>query len=109
MNKAKAPVRRAVINKPSSTEEDSVFAISAKKKSNDTFALTSYNYKLIGIGIGILIIGYILLSLEKFKDATEFSIALYVAPFVILAGYAELIYAVMAKPPKQKEFSSFDA
>lgn len=100
MSKAKAPVRRAVINKPASAEEESVFALSGKNKSNDTFALTAHNYKLIGLGIGILILGYFLLSLEKFKDATEFSIALYVAPFIIVAGYAELIYAVMARPKK---------
>ncbi len=56
------------------------------------------NYKLMAVGVAILVLGYVLLGMEKFKDVEEgFSIALHVAPVVILAGYAEIIYAIMVR------------
>ena len=65
--------------------------------SNDALPFTRTNYVLSGVALVILVVGYILLSLEDFIDATEFSIALYVAPFVILAGYGFFIYAIMKR------------
>ena len=49
---------------------------------------------------GVLIIGlaYFLMSLEEFVDATQFSISLYIAPIVVIAGFLEIIYAIMYKP-----------
>lgn len=56
------------------------------------------NYKLMAVGVAILAVGFVLLGVEKFKDAQDgFSIALHVAPVVIIAGYAEIIYAIMVK------------
>ena len=67
-------------------------------KSPDRLPFGPKNYKLLGLGIAVLALGFFLLSLEKFKDAQEgFSIALHVAPVVILAGYAEIIYAIMVR------------
>ena len=63
-------------------------------------ALTRRNYILIGIGLLLLVVGYGLLANDEFKDATQFSIGLHVAPVVILGGYGWLAYAIMAKPKK---------
>lgn len=53
------------------------------------------NYVLLLIGVLIIGFGFFLLSLDGFVDAQEFSISLYVAPFIIMAGFAEIIYAIM--------------
>jgi uncharacterized RDD family membrane protein YckC len=66
-------------------------------KSNDVLPFTRTNYVLSGVALAILVLGYFLLSLEDFIDATQFSIALYVAPFVILSGYGFFIYAIMKR------------
>lgn len=53
------------------------------------------NYLLLLLGIGIIGIGFFLMSLDPFIDAKEFSISLYVAPIVVVAGFLEVIYAIM--------------
>jgi len=56
------------------------------------------NYMLLIIGVGILASGFFLMTLDKtFVDAREFSLSLYVAPIVIVAGFAQIIYAILAK------------
>jgi len=77
------PVRKAVIQKPSKASAEMVFG----KK----------NYQLFIVGIVILVIGYILLGIEDFIDVKHFSIALYIAPIVIIGGYASIIYAILVR------------
>lgn len=69
-------------------------------RGNEVLPLGKRNYMLLGLGVVILIIGYAIMSSEDFIDAQsdQFSLALDVAPFIILGGYAEIIYAIMAKP-----------
>jgi uncharacterized membrane protein YidH (DUF202 family) len=92
------PAKKVIGNKPFVTATSTQPA--AKKTSGivETLPFGRKNYMLLLVGIGILILGYVLLSFEQFKDATEFSIALNVAPFVILSGYGFLLYAIMATP-----------
>lgn len=57
------------------------------------------NYILLGIGAGLLFLGFFLMSLDtEFVDATKFSIALHVAPVVIMLGFGEIIYAILYRP-----------
>lgn len=63
-----------------------------------TMPFTPANYRYLLIGLAILVIGFVLLSLEDFIDATQFSIALYIAPFVIVGGYVFLAWAIMKRP-----------
>ncbi len=58
------------------------------------------NYRYMIISLIVLILGYFLLSSNEFVDATEFSVPLHIAPFVIAAGYIGLIYAILYKPKK---------
>ena len=46
----------------------------------------------------IIALGFFLMSLDPFIDAKQFSISLYVAPIVVVAGFIEIIYAIMYKP-----------
>ena len=67
----------------------------ARKKSNETLPFTRKNYMLLILGIVIIALGFFLMSLEPFIDATQFSIALYIAPIVVVAGFIEIIFAIM--------------
>lgn len=62
------------------------------------------NYQLLIMGIAVLIFGYVLLGMEDFVDANEFSVSLYIAPWVIVLGYLEIIYAILWRP-KKAEFA----
>jgi len=55
------------------------------------------HYRLLLIGIGILLFGFVLLASGDFVDATQFSVPLYIAPVVLLAGYGFLIYTTLKK------------
>jgi hypothetical protein len=59
---------------------------------------TRANYMLLIAGALLLLIGYaLLLQPGRYVDAREFSLALYVAPWVILGGFGLLIYAVLRR------------
>lgn len=58
---------------------------------------TRTNYLLLLLGIALIGLGFFLMSLDDFVDATQFSISLWVAPIVVMAGFLEVIYAIMYK------------
>lgn len=60
------------------------------------------NYILMAIGVAILAIGFILMGQDEFVDANEFSVSLYVAPLIVMAGFIEIIYAIMYRSKKDK-------
>jgi hypothetical protein len=73
--------------------------------ANEDMAFDGNNYKLLLIGIGIVILGFILMSgggsgdPEVFNAKELFSARrITVAPIVCLLGYAFVIYAIMRKP-----------
>ncbi|MCL2098211.1 MAG: DUF3098 domain-containing protein [Bacteroidales bacterium] len=79
----------------------------AKKIVN--FALTKENYKLIAIGFGVMILGYILMigggsdDVNVFREDALFSFRrITLAPILIVGGFLFEIYAIM-KRPKEKE------
>ena len=53
------------------------------------------NYMLLLVGLSVIVIGFALMRIE---NEVQGMISLYVAPLLILAGYLEIIYAIMAKP-----------
>jgi fumarate reductase subunit D len=73
-----------------------------KEKLN--FALGRENYKLLGIGFVIIVIGFLLMLGGKSKDPNEFSDKIFsfrritLAPLVVLAGFIFEIWAIMKKP-----------
>lgn len=68
------------------------------------FAIHPDNYKLIWIGIAIVVIGFILMSGGRSDDPQVFNEAMFsvrrivIAPAVVLAGFLFEIYAIMRKP-----------
>ena len=55
------------------------------------------NFIHMFIGIGILTLGYLLMNDKEYKGAETFSMALHVAPLIVLSGYAYLVYAILLK------------
>ena len=68
------------------------------------FAFDSSNYKLLLIGLVIIIVGFILMSGGGVDDPNEFSEDIFnfrritLAPLVVLGGYGFVMYAIMKKP-----------
>lgn len=83
---------------------------SKPKKQNLTleeksgFAFGRENYKLLFIGLALILLGFLLMIGGGSKDPAEFSDAIFnfrrltLAPILILAGYAVEIFAIMKKP-----------
>ncbi len=75
-----------------------------KEKKGFDFAFRKENYILMGVGVLLLILGYVLLSGGGSDDPNVFSEALFstrrlvVAPLVILAGFIVEIWAIMKRP-----------
>jgi hypothetical protein len=73
-----------------------------KQKLN--FALGRENYKLLAIGFGIIIIGFLLMLGGKSDDPAKFNNDIFsfrritLAPIVVLAGFIFEIWAIMKKP-----------
>jgi hypothetical protein len=73
-------------------------------KSGEQFAFSKQNYMILIAGFVMVIVGFVLMSGGGSEDPNEFSDAIFsfrrisLAPMVVLAGYAVVIYAIMKKP-----------
>lgn len=84
------------------SKKKSVKASNDMKTSNSEFLFSKENYKLMIIGVAIMILGYLLMigdeNIYDFRKTT-------LAPMVILAGIIFEIYAIM-KPTKSNSENS---
>jgi len=77
-----------------------------EKKTDTGFALGKHNYKLLAIGFGIIVIGFLLMLGGKTDDPTQFNEKIFsfrritLAPIVVLIGFVFEIWAIMKKPDK---------
>jgi hypothetical protein len=84
--------------------------MTAKNKNSDkqNFALAPENYKLIAIGFGIVVLGFLLMLGGKSPDPNIFIESgpesmfsfrrITLAPMVVLGGFTFIIWAIMKKP-----------
>ena len=56
--------------------------------------LSFHNYTLMAIGVLAIVTGFALMRIENEVDGF---VSLYVAPVIILGGYLEIIYAILAR------------
>ena len=78
--------------------------------NNKNLAFGSLNYILLGVGIAIIIIGFILMSgegtTEEMFNADIFSdTRIKVAPITCLLGFIIIIAAILVKPTRTKEIT----
>ena len=75
-----------------------------EKKAAKGFALGKQNYRLLAIGFGIIVIGFLLMLGGKTDDPSQFNEEIFsfrritLAPLVVLAGFIFEIWAIMKKP-----------
>ncbi len=72
-------------------------------QSDKDFALGEKNYKMLAIGFGVIILGFILMAGGGSDDPNVFNADIYgfrritLAPIVVLAGFIFEVYAIMKK------------
>ncbi len=75
-----------------------------ENKGKPNFALGRENYRLLAIGFGIIVIGFLLMLGGRSDDPNQFSEKIFsfrritLAPIVVLAGFIFEIWAIMKKP-----------
>lgn len=80
-------------------------------KDQEQFAFGKQNYKLLIIGIGVLLLGYILMIGGGTEDPMVFSEEVFsprritVAPIVVLIGYALIFYAILKRDKPSSEIN----
>lgn len=76
----------------------------AKREVVSTFSFGRDNYMFILIGIGVLVLGYLLMigggsdSPDKYNPEIFSSQRITVAPVTLLIGFAIVLYGIMKKP-----------
>ena len=81
----------------------------SQKNRKIEFALEKSNFILMGIGLVIIILGFILMAGGKSEDPTVFNESMFsftritIAPLMVFAGFVFEIYAIMKKPKNEKE------
>lgn len=79
------------------------------QKKDDSFALVRENYKLMIIGLVIIVIGFLLMVGGGSEDPNIFNYEVFnfrritLAPLVALFGFLFIIYAIMKKPKTNEE------
>jgi hypothetical protein len=76
----------------------------AKHERTDDMPFTGVNYKLLLIGLAIVVLGYVLMSGGGNGDPNAFDAKelfsarrITVAPIVVVAGYIFIAYAILKK------------
>ena len=75
-----------------------------KNQDDVEFAIGKESFKYIAIGVGILVIGFLLMAGGKTDDPNVFNPAIFsfrritLAPIIVVGGFAFIIWAIMKKP-----------
>ncbi len=78
-----------------------------KERKDEDFALSSRNYIMIAIGFAVVVLGFMLMSGSGSQDPNVFDESIFsfrritLAPFVVVAGFALVFYAIIRKPRKK--------
>ena len=76
--------------------------ITRKKKVIKPMLFTALNYKLMGLGVILILSGF---SIMRIENEVYGIISLFIAPPIILAGYIVVIYAILKKDHKTADTS----
>ena len=84
-----------------------------KTTEKQQFALAPENYKLIAIGFGIVVLGFLLMLggkspdpnifIESGRDSMFSFRRITLAPLVVLSGFAFIMWAIMKKPKESDQ------
>lgn len=68
-----------------------------RRKEKKPMLFSPLNYKLMGVGVLLVAIGFIAMRLE---NEVHGIVSLYISPIVIMAGYLTVIYAILKRDHK---------
>ncbi|MCC5913815.1 MAG: DUF3098 domain-containing protein [Balneolaceae bacterium] len=71
-----------------------------RKKQSKPMLFSPLNYKLMGLGVLLVIIGFTAMRLE---NEVYGLVSLYISPVVILGGYILVIWAILKRDHKLEE------
>ena len=80
-----------------------------EENKKGSFVFDKENYKFMLIGIGVIILGFILMSGGGSDDPNVFNEEIFstrritIAPMLIVAGYIVIMYAIMKRPKKEEK------
>ena len=63
-----------------------------KTADHEPMFFSAYNYKMIGIAILLIVVGFTAMYLENEVDGF---ISLFISPIMIMAGYILVVFAIM--------------
>lgn len=78
----------------------------SKKETAPDFLFEKINFKILLLGLGVIAIGYILMSGGAVEDPNEFNEDIFnfrrirLAPTLVLSGFGIIIYAIIKRPKK---------
>jgi hypothetical protein len=78
--------------------------MSTQNLNKDGFALSKQNYRLIAIGVVVIILGFVLMAGGRSTDPKVFNASMFsvqriiIAPMVSFGGFLFILYAIMKKP-----------
>jgi hypothetical protein len=81
----------------------------AENGEKESFALNSGNYKVMLIGIAVVVLGFILMIGGGTENPMEFSDEIFsfrritLAPIVVIAGYVLIFYSILKKDSSRTE------
>jgi hypothetical protein len=67
--------------------------------SNTSFPFSKKNYRLMFIGIGLIVLGFVVMGLDSEPHGNGV-LGLTVGPLLTLTGFVFEFYAIFAKSPK---------
>ena len=80
-----------------------------KNRRNDGFPIPRENYRMILIGFGIVIFGFVLMMGGGADSEDTFNYAIFsfrritLAPIMVLFGFAFVFWGIMRKPKESRE------
>ncbi len=75
-----------------------------KQKNHKPMAFSALNYKILGLGVLLIVIGFTAMRLE---NEVYGIISLYISPIVIMGGYITVIVAILKREePKAAQKTS---
>ena len=76
-----------------------------ESQEKESFALSAKNYKVMLIGIAVVVLGFILMIGGGTEDPMDFNEdifsfrRIYLAPIVVVIGYVVIFYSIVKKNP----------
>lgn len=66
-----------------------------KKRSHKPMAFQALNYKILGVGVLLIVIGF---AMMRFENEVYGFVSLYVSPVMIMAGYIVVAVSILKRP-----------